>query len=932
MKKKIFLSIMLAFCLLFSGIMLTACNDDDPVVKIEQANGVVTRIAQNAELDTSAISVTVKFKSGKTETVTSADLTFSALDTSTVGNKTLTITYKVGEKEFTFNATIEVYDPNEAPTYVVMEYTDPQFVTQYKTNSQLENAYTETGSTGAKGFTVTGNAYLVGNQNAFVYEPTVGVRYSNNQVGEITDHPAVYKVYLWETDAYRLLTADELATIVTIDENAHTLKFATTANGRYKISVLPKDVSQDELDNIDASEFEFTVVDGYNVYDAKDLSVLDNTNVNGKWNAYKNANNIPMDLTINRIILQRNIDIEANDIPSVHYWKTAEVAGATDEARVVGSLKDTTDADTGYIYRRTLTNGATFRFDGNYFRISAEHLPLIVRERGASTSQEGDAITAHTCLFDFCGPTNGTQQTNVRVENVSFFGNTKKTENYNGSGGVLLMKKDALTLTVYNSLAQGWNINFMSEEGYYDAVNYPNFDPENIALRLVKVNAFDSYSTLIYNWGGVLEVEDCVIIGAGGPVMICDHVDNNKTTGEGGVISTVIVVNSTLESWVAGTEGWFVSYDATELAGMIKALNGIFVSENSAKVTILDNSGTKMNLVAVYKSSAAEGINTSVIRGTFEDYDYQETKVELVEKLETLVNGAAGFRVCINQLVAANQIPSQTIGDQIYNYVTTNGTVTSFTRTQLQTKLNELVTAEYLTQEQADGIYYFATNAADRLVANATDLSLDVVDVTSTGFRICIDNLVTMNQIPNSTVGDQIYNYVTTNGTVIALTQAELQTKLGELVAGSFLTQEQAEGIFAYAQIVAMQYGRTELATVLGNFVTAEFLTEEEVNKILTYCHISYMDASREEIKNYLGLMHDLGQMTDEQYNAALGAIYVQTSNGAFGLTSTDSWAMTPAVSSALTGVTFANAEGYLSIYLPNGMVAVFSMEHVTAA
>ena len=100
MKKKIFLSIMLAFCLLFSGIMLTACDNDDPVVKIEQANGIVTRIAQNTELDTSGISVTVKFKSGKTETITSADLTFSDLDTSTVGTKMLTITYKGISKNY----------------------------------------------------------------------------------------------------------------------------------------------------------------------------------------------------------------------------------------------------------------------------------------------------------------------------------------------------------------------------------------------------------------------------------------------------------------------------------------------------------------------------------------------------------------------------------------------------------------------------------------------------------------------------------------------------------------------------------------------------------------------------------------------------------------------------------------------------------------
>ena len=86
--------------------------------------------------------------------------------------------------------------------------------------------------------------------------------------------------------------------------------------------------------------------------------------------------------------------------------------------------------------------------------------------------------------------------------------------------------------------------------------------------------------------------------------MICDHVGNNATTAEGGIISQVTTKNSVLESYVAGTEGWFNAYaGASDLAAMIKALDHLF---NQYGVTILDASAQKLNLVAVYKSSSAE--------------------------------------------------------------------------------------------------------------------------------------------------------------------------------------------------------------------------------------------------------------------------------------------------------------------------------------
>ena len=82
------------------------------------------------------------------------------------------------------------------------------------------------------------------------------------------------------------------------------------------------------------------------------------------------------------------------------------------------------------------------------------------------------------------------------------------------------------------------------------------------------------------------------MIGAGGPVMICDHVGNEENTGNGGIISEVNTKNSKLESWIAGSEGWFVSFNATESASQLKALEGLTSLNN---VTYTKND--KLNLI-----------------------------------------------------------------------------------------------------------------------------------------------------------------------------------------------------------------------------------------------------------------------------------------------------------------------------------------------
>ena len=76
-----------------------------------------------------------------------------------------------------------------------------------------------------------------------------------------------------------------------------------------------------------------------------------------------------------------------------------------------------------------------------------------------------------------------------------------------------------------------------------------------------------------------------------------------------------------LESYVAGTENWFVAYKAVTLAGSIKAMDAFF---NPYEKTILDSSKQKFNFLTVNKSGKTAGISSAKIKGTFKD----ETKDE----------------------------------------------------------------------------------------------------------------------------------------------------------------------------------------------------------------------------------------------------------------------------------------------------------------
>jgi len=594
-------------------------------------NQVVTNGSYQTELDfgetfnKNTITMTVTYSGGRTEVIDSNYLTISDLDMYNFNTQTFTATYALGNEEFSAQGSVKINK-----TYMILGFDNPAFVDAYETNSTKQNTFDKTGSNGVKGFTDTNNQFLVGTFNEFVFEPRLSVFKANGTRGLLSEYKVAYRVFLLEGGQYTELSGNTLASYVTINDNEHTLKFNATAGDRtFKISALPAFVDQDDSDEITASEFVFTVKAGYyNVYTTADLSVFDNVNYENKWTTYKQANGIQLNMNITGLALQNDIRIMPEDIPAMHKYQDSEVpASATNRDQIVGSLKDD---DTGYngigiIYGRIGAKETNFVIEGNYFQIAGDNIPLIVDDDYSGDSYNTETmIVVNSALFGFFGEYYGESDTkeaskftSYEINNIELNGNTKKSEGI--GGGIIFMKKENCEVNVYNTLSTRWYMSFMSRK-HFESDVYGE-DGENVPLNLDKVNAFDAYNCLIYMSAGTANITDCKLIGAGGPVMICDQSylgDNDEIV----VITSVNVdTDSVLESFVSGEEAWFVSFKAAEYAGMLKAMLQYYTqvpTDTTLQTKDYFATQTQINLVAVYKSGKTSGIDGSAVRGYFD--------------------------------------------------------------------------------------------------------------------------------------------------------------------------------------------------------------------------------------------------------------------------------------------------------------------------
>jgi len=471
-------------------------------------------------------------------------------------------------------------------------------------------------------FVDTDNPLTAGDDNAFDLQLSASVLIDDDEE-TVAEFETNIAVAVFDGTAYNTLDATGRQTYFDeIDNIKNTLNFSTAAVGKtFKITVFPKNT--DPLYNLVATDYIVRVVDGYNVYDANDLSIM--TNVNGMgWDAWKQEKGYA-GITAKALVLQKKINVTDANIPAGYFYNTTEAAaiaaGTTMGVEIVGSLKDTYSED---IYVRTFAENDQFAIYGNYFQIDYSALSRIVvtandsNKKGVKVQDadgNGEGITIHTALMRF-KPVDGAadiQKTtmNVFINDVDFKGNGARSTKVVNSGGAILAKLNCVNVNVENSMYRDCIIGW-----FFDYITNPD-----VAAVVKDSKGYNSYNTLMYACAATnVSIIGGEYIGAGGPVLIADHSDGKKDGSEG-TPTHINVIGSKFESLVTGYEPWFVDYGATALVPQILQLNQAYTQAGATFLQDKDSIQNLLNLKVVYKSGSAEGLTSYKVRGNVQFYE-----------------------------------------------------------------------------------------------------------------------------------------------------------------------------------------------------------------------------------------------------------------------------------------------------------------------
>ena len=552
------------------------CNSDaylvqtSQIVHVRQITDIFvhtapTYVNKGTSINNDEIKITVKYSNGEMEEGIGVNdgLTVGTIDTSSAGEKTLVVSYK----DVPLNITITVIEQNEAGVIVGVDLPDSIIALKgYKENFR-----------GNKNDT-----YKVGDDNPFKLTLTI---IKLNEEGKIVEPTGGYtsksNVYLVEGENKTLLEGANIATYVEINEARNTFDFTEAAIGKTFVI----ETASAEAPNIKKSHT-VEVVDGYNVYDAKELNLLtnydDTLDDDGAMysqleavNRFLANNGIVRPEKLAGLVLHGNLVINKTDIPSEY----------------IGSYTKDGVSKTGLYDQLSVYNHANdndvknFSIYGNYYTISSYNLPT-VGEKGFLDN--GDTVsnsqlfmfTVKESVFSGNASYNHTDYS-TNVYNLALRDNDPNSNDQTASErhmrGLIAVKTQMQTINYVNSNIHAYFISFMT-------------DSDHQTVNLTDVDFFNAWQNHLFTWANnkvpeaahvntkVNVLANSRLAKCGGPVIIAqtkvkdddgNKLDRNKNS------KTDIEFSDTAElySYVTGQEAWFIAYGMTQLATQIMALD-----------------------------------------------------------------------------------------------------------------------------------------------------------------------------------------------------------------------------------------------------------------------------------------------------------------------------------------------------------------------
>lgn len=637
--KNIFKNILKYLCVIVLvvgfGFSLAACKPK--VVAGYVKDGTLqTTVMKGEELDLSNVVVVVSFSDKATLEVSVDKLHIGQIDTSMSGVKQLPITYG----GFTFYVPITVITDDEGVTVTSMV---SELLSDYNANkSEKQNKQTE--------FNDRNQPLYVGDDNKFNFRINAnGIDAEGNLVTNISKVRSNITVTEIASDGTRyLLEGDALNRLVAVDTDECTFDFTVQSIGKtFEISVSALNFDED----YDTSKRGFTatveVVDGFNVYNARELSVYDNHNMG--YNEIKSSLGL-RNTVVNGIVLQNDIKITREDVaPNLFYTKyhpNYSTASGLTNLEVSGTPID--DAGSG-VYHRVFKNGEKFTFLGNYFSIDASAFPKMVVEgttdlkKGVNTEKD-QFMTSHFSLFyNTDGSETPSNTSNLDIKNVYFIGNGALNGDVVNSGAIIMMKTTRVNTNVYNTVTHNFYIGYFWQKGGIGGAGNQN----NGQYVVDNSKGYNSYQCLMYMSGAnhVL-ITNSEFKGAGGPAIIADYVPPKDEIV--GWPTRIDVVDSTIESIVSGKEPWFAGYGVGKVVQALAGLDAFFDGSNLAatgktivaeKQTVNEDTVLRINMMVLMKERGAKP-SSSRIPGyvrMFENMDDYETQYGLNGKTQANV-------------------------------------------------------------------------------------------------------------------------------------------------------------------------------------------------------------------------------------------------------------------------------------------------------
>ncbi len=607
MKKKFLILLMVVLAI---SCALTSCFKGQKEAESLKINeGLKYEYALNETPDFSGVKVTVTYNDDSTEEVGADKLTFSSLDTTTPGKKQLTITYE--EATLTVEVTVKGANVDEGgneggnegnegnegntPTIEIWGAALPANL------ASLENKKVN--------YLDKTQGYVVGDDNPYVLTLKLEVYENDQLVTNYTSYTSASKVYLVNGDGTKtLLEGDAIATYVVIDETKNSFDFTDAAVGKtFEIVTRPAaNVVVDEEDVTCAQTV--TVVDGYNIYTAKELNLLTN-NPYAEFgnddefvqvemvNEFLAANNITRPEKMAGMVLHNDMIITVNDLPAGYF---VPASAGFDQTYVYDFMM---------IYNHAVSaDNPEFSFYGNYYTIDSRGIPEVPPKNDAYND---DGIS-NTALFMFT-----IDETIVRTRDANgnplvagvdadayklYNPNDYVTNIYNlalrddepnsgeDSDAFLEASKRALlgiktrfhTVNITNTRVEAYMLSLLTDYDH-QIVNLHKVDFYNAwqnhifasskNLLWERNDAEEVAPTDVY-YNPTINITESKITKCGGPVIISqtdglEDVSNSKS-------ANIINIDDATEiySYVTGNEPWFKAYGVTDIALLIKGMSG----------------------------------------------------------------------------------------------------------------------------------------------------------------------------------------------------------------------------------------------------------------------------------------------------------------------------------------------------------------------